>query len=205
MSNDKFQINEASFNLYSRELIEWNKKFNLTAVDGPQEIKTRHFLDSLSILDAIKLTDEKVLDIGSGAGFPGIPLKLVCPGIKLTLIEATRKKVEFLEHIVKLLDIKGVNIIWGRAEQLSKEQGLKGGFDVVVARAVAKLNVLIPYSLPFLSPKGIFVAMKQENVLPEIEEAKKELIKYQAKLNEVKVVEVGGVKRSLVIFSRVVV
>ena len=109
------------FNLYLQELIEWNKKFNLTAVTDPAEIRVRHFEDSLSVLEAIDLSDQRVVDIGPGAGFPGLPLKIVRPGIKLTLVEATRKKIEFLRHLVEVLNLADVEIIWGRAEEVQKK------------------------------------------------------------------------------------
>ena len=92
---------EDRFDLYRKELIEWNRKFNLTSVADPEEIKTRHFDDSLSVLEAIDLKEQSVVDVGAGAGFPGIPLKIVSPGIKLTLIDSTQKKIKFLEHIIK--------------------------------------------------------------------------------------------------------
>ncbi|OGB89500.1 16S rRNA (guanine(527)-N(7))-methyltransferase RsmG [candidate division WOR-1 bacterium RIFCSPHIGHO2_01_FULL_53_15] len=180
------------FNLYLQELIEWNKKFNLTAVTDPAEIRVRHFEDSLSVLEAIDLSDQRVVDIGPGAGFPGLPLKIVRPGIKLTLVEATRKKIEFLRHLVEVLNLADVEIIWGRAEEVQKDKRYAGQFDVALARAVAKLPILVKYALPFLKPGGLFVAQKQAEVRSEL----------GGLPAEVKTVKVGGALRSLVVIRK---
>jgi 16S rRNA (guanine527-N7)-methyltransferase len=194
---------EEQFDLYQRELIEWNKKFNLTSVTDPKEIKTRHFDDSLSVLEAIDLQTQSVVDIGAGAGFPGIPLKIVRPGIKLTLIEATRKKVEFLDQMIKILDLKGAEAVWGRAETLSKQAEYKGKYDIAVARAVAKLPELIEYCLPFLKPGGRFIAMKQEKPEDEVKAAGKALKKYGGVVKETKKVSVGGINRKLLVIEKI--
>lgn len=196
--------NEESFNIYLHELIEWNKKFNLTSITDPAEIHTRHFEDSLSILEAVDLTNQKVVDIGPGAGFPGLPLKIVRPKIKLTLVEATRKKVEFLKHIVSVLGLTDVEIVWGRAEDIQKEKRYAGQFDVALARAVAKLPVLIGYCLPFLKVGGLFVAQKQAEVESEIADAKPALKRFGGKIIEVKMISVGGVDRDLVVIKKLV-
>ena len=188
------------FNLYLTELLEWNKKFNLTAVTDPEEIRVRHFEDSLSVLQAIDLVEEKVVDIGAGAGFPGIPLKIVRPRIKLTLIEATRKKVEFLKHLITVLALTEVEVVWGRAEELKEYHGK---YEVAVSRAVAKLPLLVKYGLPFLKAKGIFIAMKQDAVEEEIEDARKNLSQYKGKIKEIKKVKVGDLVRSLVIIEKI--
>jgi 16S rRNA (guanine527-N7)-methyltransferase len=190
------------FDIYLNELIEWNKKFNLTSVDDPSEIKVRHFEDSLSVLKAIELKDEAVLDIGPGAGFPGIPLKIVRPGIKLTMIEATRKKVEFLEHIIRELKLDNTRVIWGRAEVLGKEAKFKGRYDVVVGRAVAKLPLFVGYGMPFLKMGGILAAMKQENVEDEIDCSREVMRKNGSKLKGVIKVKVGDLTRSIVLIEK---
>ncbi|MBU0502266.1 MAG: 16S rRNA (guanine(527)-N(7))-methyltransferase RsmG, partial [Candidatus Margulisbacteria bacterium] len=109
------------FDIYLKELLEWNKKFNLTAITDAEEIRIKHFQDSLAILPHTPqlTTHASLIDIGTGAGFPGIPLKIACPDIKLTLVEATRKKTEFLKHLVKVLELKEVEVIWGRAEEVA--------------------------------------------------------------------------------------
>jgi len=175
------------FNLYLKELMEWNKKFNLTSITDPQEIKVKHFEDSLSLLKIIELKNQSIVDIGTGAGFPGIPLKIACPNIKLTLLEATRKKTEFLKHLVKVLNLKDVEIIWGRAEEKARPI-----YDIAVARAVAKMPVLVKYCLPFVKPGGLFVAYKQDQVEDEARSV-------QATIKKVKV---GDLTRSLVIVEK---
>lgn len=180
------------FEAYIKELIEWNKKFNLTAITDPAEIKLKHFDDSLTVLQAIKLTNQSVADIGTGGGFPGIPLKIACPDIRLTLIEATRKKTEFLKHLVKVLDLKDVEIIWSRAEDIKDRQ-----FDVVVARAVAKLPQLVKWCLPLVKSGGTFVAMKGPNVEEEIDG----LEKYKVKTKKVRLPS-SGIVRTLVAIKK---
>ncbi|HTY12673.1 MAG TPA: 16S rRNA (guanine(527)-N(7))-methyltransferase RsmG [Candidatus Omnitrophota bacterium] len=192
---------EKLFEVYLHELIEWNNKFNLTSVTDPEEIKVRHFEDSLSVLQAIDLKDESVADVGAGAGFPGIPLKIVRPGIRLTLIEATRKKVDFLKHLIKKLGLD-VEVVWGRAEELAKDAKYKGKFDVVVSRAVAKLPDLAGYCIPLLKKGGVFAAMKQDDVVKELEQAKEKLDGLSAKVKAVKKATVGGIVRSIVLIEK---
>lgn len=191
------------FDRYAEELIEWNKKFNLTAVTTPEKIKSRHFEDSLSILEVVDLQDQKVVDIGAGAGFPGIPLKIARPNISLTLIDSTQKKINFLNHIIQTLDLKKTQAIWGRAEDLSKEKKYNGQYDIALARAVAKLPDLLKYCMPFLKVGGVFIAQKQFEIEDEIKSAKHALRKYEGEITDVKKIEVSGVKRSLVVIKRV--
>ena len=181
------------FEVYLRELLEWNKKFNLTSITGPEEIRKKHFEDSLLLLQTIQLNNESVVDVGAGAGFPGIPLKIACPGIKLTLLEATRKKVDFLKHIIKVLDLKNTEAIWSRAENF------RGQFDLAVSRAVAKLNVLCEYCLPLVKIGGFFVAYKEEKIEDEVEEAKNAIETLGGKLRQIE----KSPQRSLVIIDKI--
>ena len=161
------------FNLYLEELSEWNKKFNLTSITDPEEIRKKHFENSLSVLQAIKLTNEAVIDVGAGAGFPGIPLKIACPEIKLTLVEATRKKTEFLQHIIRILDLKDTEVIWARAEKIAHQEKYREKFDLAVARAVAGLNTLCEFCLPFVKTGGKFIALKGQKAEAEAKAAEK--------------------------------
>ena len=157
-----------AFEIYYRELVVWNEKFNLTAITDRDQVQIKHFLDSLTCL----LADEHVMkaicqqsgtrtiDVGTGAGFPGLPIKIVCPGLRLTLLEATGKKVGFLEHIVSRLGLADVEIIGRRAEELSRDAAHRERYDLALARAVAELPVLVEYALPFCRMGGIFVAQK---------------------------------------------
>jgi 16S rRNA (guanine527-N7)-methyltransferase len=196
-------VHQEEFKIYLEELLAWNKKFNLTAITNPEEIKIKHFQDSLTLLQAIQLTNQSVIDVGAGAGFPGIPIKIVCPEIKLTLLEATRKKVDFLKHIVSTLSLQDVEIIWGRAEDVSKEK--REFFDIAVSRAVAKLSVLCEYCLPFVKVGGTFVAYKEEKMEEELEEAKNAVGILGGKFKEAKKIKLpnSDIVRTLVIIEKV--
>jgi len=197
--NESFPAPNASFlfDRYLQELLEWNKKFNLTAITSPEEIRKKHFEDSLLLLKVFSLTNQSVVDVGAGAGFPGIPLKIACPKIKLTLLEATRKKVEFLKHLIQILSLENTEAVWSRAEDYAHDH--REIFELAVSRAVAKLNVLCEYCLPLVKVGGIFVAYKEVAVENEIEEAKKAMEILGGKLKEVKKFP----ERSLVIIDKV--
>jgi len=182
--------------LYLAELIEWNKKFNLTSITDPEEIRKKHFEDSLLLLQAIQLTNESVADVGAGAGFPGIPLKIACPGIKLTLIDSVKKKVEFMQHMIKTLDLKDAEAVWSRAEDFAAKN--RERFDLAVSRAVAKLNVLCEYCLPLIKVGGFFISYKEEKVEAEVEAAGKAIETLGGKLKEIKKFPL----RSLVIIEK---
>ncbi|MEE8637698.1 MAG: 16S rRNA (guanine(527)-N(7))-methyltransferase RsmG [Candidatus Margulisiibacteriota bacterium] len=191
------------FDLYLKELLAWNKKFNLTAITDPEEIRIKHFEDSLTILQTIKLTNQSVIDVGTGAGFPGIPLKIVCPELKLTLLEATQKKVEFLKHIVSVLNLQDVEIFWERAEEIVKNK--RESFDIALSRAVAKLNVLCEYCLPLVKIGGMFIAYKEKEIEKEVEESKNAIHILGGKIKEIKKVKLpnSDIIRSLVIIEKI--
>jgi len=191
------------FEIYSQELQKWNNKFNLTAITDPAEIKLKHFQDSLALLSVLPLTNESIVDVGAGAGFPGIPLKIACPNIKLTLIEATGKKCEFLNHLISALGLKDVIVINARAEEAIKEK--RETYDLAVSRAVAELRVLCEYCLPFVKVGGLFVAYKEEKVEAEVSAAKKALAELGGQLKEIKKVNLpdSAIVRSLVVIAKV--
>ena len=152
---------EAKFDQYKALLIEWNKKINLTAVRSPDGIERTHFLDSLSsLLIFDSLNHDTMIDIGSGAGFPAIPLKILFPSLQLTLVESIRKKADFLQLVTEHLELTGVRVLADRAENLGQDINFRQQFDWVVARAVAGLNTLVEYSLPFCRLGGQVVAFK---------------------------------------------
>lgn len=184
------------------ELLEWNKKFNLTSITDPAEIRIKHFEDSLTLLQAVELSDQSVIDIGAGAGFPGIPLKLARPGIKLTLVEATRKKTDFLKQLVSVLELKETEVLWGRAEELVKDR--RESYDIAVSRAVAKLNILSKWCLPFVKPGGLFIAYKGDEVEAEVKEAEGVIKKQGGIVKEIKKVQLPGseIIHSLVLIAK---
>lgn len=156
---------------YRDELLLWNRGANLTAITDPVEIEIRHFLDSLSVLKALDArdipSDLALLDVGTGAGFPGIPLKVILGDARLVLLEATGKKTAFLSHVVSLLGLSDTTVIHGRAEVLARDAAHRERYDVVVARAVAPLATLAELCLPFVAVGGQFVALKKGTITSE--------------------------------------
>ena len=146
---------------YLALLLEANARFNLTAVREPEEIRVRHFEDSLKLLDAADFAGKEVLDAGSGAGFPGLVLRIAQPSVKLTLLDATGKKVRFLQSVCDTLGLSGVSCVHGRAEELGHDKTYRERYDVVTARGVAALPVLCEICLPFIRLGGVFLAMKE--------------------------------------------
>jgi len=148
------------FAVYHRELLTWNTKFNLFSVRSDQDIVIKHFIDSLTLLPYIKNEAFRILDIGSGAGFPGIPLKIVLSSLKVSLLESSRKKSSFLKHVIRSLGLTDAVVINSRAESVMEDATYSGCFEVVTSRATVKLPVLLRMSAFFLAPNGILIAMK---------------------------------------------
>ena len=172
----------AAFRTYSRELLEWNQRINLTAITDEREVETRHFLDSLTCLLALAprhadgtldpdAVSGSAVDVGAGAGFPGLPLAIVCPGLRVTLIESVGKKGRFLEHTVAALGLANATVVVGRAEDLARHPRQRDRHDYALARALAPLPVLLEYCLPFLRPGGLLVAPKKGDVDDELRAA----------------------------------
>lgn len=162
------------FIAYLERLKIWSHRVGLTSVRYDEEIIIKHFLDSLTCLAGVQLTiGMKVIDVGSGAGFPGVPLRIYQPGIKLTLLDANHKRTAFLEDICKKLSLSEVEIIWGRAEEYGQNVQYREGFDVAVSRAVASMNVLCEYCLPFLKIGGKAILQKGRDVNNELKESEK--------------------------------
>lgn len=153
---------------YRDELLDWNTRVNLTAITKPEEVLVKHFLDSLALLLAYDRPAARLLDIGTGAGFPGIPLKIVRPEWQVTLLEATGKKVAFLRHIIETLQLKNIVAMQGRAEELAHKRGYRAAFDLVTARAVAALPTLLEYCAPFCRVGGEIVLPKKGDLAAEL-------------------------------------
>jgi 16S rRNA (guanine527-N7)-methyltransferase len=161
-----------AFQVYSDELVAWNERANLTAITGAEAIEVKHFLDSLTCLQALPQGDGLlVLDVGSGAGFPGLPLKIVRPDLRLSLLESVGKKVSFLQHMVQRLGLADVQILQGRAEDYGRQPEQRERYDVVFARAVAELRVLVELTLPFCRVGGVVIAQKRAGIDEEMRSA----------------------------------
>lgn len=161
------------FKVYSEMLVEWNKKMNLTNITEENEIITKHFLDSVSCVQSgIEFSGKKTIDVGTGAGFPGVPLKIAIPEIKLTLLDSLNKRVMFLNELMNKLGLE-CEIIHGRAEDYGKKHGYRESYDIVLSRAVANLSVLVEYTIPFAKNGGYLICQKGPGIFNETEEAKK--------------------------------
>jgi 16S rRNA (guanine527-N7)-methyltransferase len=195
-----------SFATYEKELLEWNSKFNLTAIRDVESIRTKHFLDSLSCVLAWKSTSpNRLIDVGTGAGFPGIPLKIIYPTLKLTLVESVGKKARFCEHMVRLLALEQVEVIQARAEDLGQDTRHREKYDWAVARAVANLNVLSEYLMPFVRVGGTVLAQKGESGPAEAQSAEGAMKILGGKLKQLIPVHLPGVAddRYLILIGKV--
>jgi len=158
---------------YQLELLDWNTRVNLTSITNPEEVMIKHFLDSLSLLMAFDAPEARLLDIGTGAGFPGLPLKIVRPQWQLLLLEATGKKVAFLQHLIETLQLKDVVAVNGRAEDLAHKAEYRGSFDVATARAVTSLPALLEYAAPFCRLGGLLIFPKKGDLTEELARGKR--------------------------------
>lgn len=147
------------FAIHAIELMKWNQKTNLTAITDPFEIAVKHFLDSIVPVKIIP-SNASLLDIGTGGGFPGIPLKIILPSLSVTMIDASRKKVSFLKHIIRTLGLKNIDALHIRAEEFANKPGVKKKFDVIISRALSSMTSFAMTALPFLNKEGAIIAMR---------------------------------------------
>ncbi len=174
------------FMMYKSLLQEWNEKMNLTAITEDREVMTKHFLDCMTIQKAIDMNTQKtVIDIGTGAGFPGLVIKIAFPHLEVTLVDALKKRLTFLEEVINQLGLKGIKCVHSRAEDLGKNKDYREGFDICASRAVANLAVLSEYTLPFVKVDGYLMALKGQKIEEELEQGKKAIQILGGELEEV--------------------
>jgi 16S rRNA (guanine527-N7)-methyltransferase len=191
---------------YEHELMEWNQRFNLTAIRDVESVRTKHFLDSLSCVLAWKGNPpHRLVDVGTGAGFPGLPLKIIYPDMQLTLVESVGKKARFCEHIVQTLGLENVQVLPLRAEDFGQKPEHREAYDWAVGRAVANMNVLSEYLLPLVKVGGHMLAQKGENAAEEVHSAKKAIKTLGGRLKELIPIRLPGVpeERYLVVVEKV--
>jgi len=192
------------FEKYQELLLNWNEKINLTAITEENDIITKHFVDSLYCLKYIKEND-KIIDVGTGAGFPGVPIKIVSHETSLTLLDSLNKRIVYLNDVIENLELKNVETIHGRAEELGIKPEYREKFDVVTARAVANMKVLVEYCLPFAKVGGKFICMKGSEYRDELEEAKAHIGNLGGKISDVCEVILPGtdIKHTIIIIEKI--
>jgi 16S rRNA (guanine527-N7)-methyltransferase len=194
----------AQFAHYADRLIEWNRRFNLTSIADPRDIVIKHFLDSLSTLRSIPPQARRVIDVGAGAGLPGIPIKLARPNVALTLLEATRKKCAFLEAMVAELELAYTSVVNARAEEAGRNRAYREHYDVAIARAVADLPALAEYLLPLVKLGGVAIAQKSREAQAELDRADTAILLLGGLSMDVVPVQVPGLndERSLIVIEK---
>lgn len=192
------------FYKYMELLLEWNEKINLTAITEQNEIIQKHFVDSLTICKYIK-DNSKIIDVGTGAGFPGIPLKIFNSSYDITLLDSLNKRLVYLNEVIEKLDLAKIKTVHNRAEDAGKNNKYREQFDVAVSRAVAPLNVLVEYLLPFVKENGCCICMKGSNVKEEIEMAKKAIKLLGGKIEQINEFNLpnSDIKRTIIIIKKV--
>lgn len=196
----------SQFRLYYEQLVEWNEKVNLTAITKKEDVFEKHFFDSISLsfFHSFENKETTLCDVGAGAGFPSIPLKVCFPQLKITIIDSLKKRITFLEHLVEHLHLTDVNLLHGRAEDFGQQKNHRESYDIVTARAVAKMNVLAEFCLPLVKKGGLFIAMKGPQITKEMEEAQKAIQRFggELKREEKFALPIENSERSIVFISK---
>lgn len=206
VKNLKINISEKEIDLfykYMNLLIEWNEKINLTAITDEKDIILKHFIDSLTINNYIK-EKNNILDIGTGAGFPGIPLKIINPESNFILVDSLNKRINFLEEVKDKLQLEKLYLIHSRAEDLAKDINYREMADIVVSRAVSNMRVLVEYMLPFVKVSGVCICMKGPNIKQELDEAKKAIEILGGKIEKIENINLdNNLERNIIIVRKI--
>lgn len=190
---------------YYEILISWNSMINLTSITDFIEVIHKHFIDSLSIVKTVRPVDEKIIDVGTGAGFPGIPIKIAFPDTKVVLMDSLRKRIKFLDEVIKNLNLKNIDAVHGRAEDLGRNASYRETFDLCTSRAVAKLSVLSEYCIPFVKLEGKFISYKSGDIVEELKEAENAIRIMGGAVKEKKEFKLPetDIKRSLIVIEKI--
>ena len=210
LEQESYPIDAVKMEQYNRYLLllqEWNNKINLTAITEEDEVYLKHFYDSLTLARFVDLNKPnlKLCDVGSGAGFPSIPLKILFPEIEITIVDSLKKRIRFLEILVEELALENVDLVHARAEDFGQKDEFRSAFDVVTARAVARLSVLAEFCLPITKEKGVFAAMKGSQGEEELEDSKKALKTLGGRLRTIETFELpeDAGERSILLIDKV--
>lgn len=205
LSNNNIYLKDLAyekFYKYMKEIIEWNDKINVTAIIDEKEFLVKHFIDSLTVCSFLE--DKKsLIDIGTGAGFPGVPLRIAIPKLKVTLIDSVNKKLNVIRDCTKKIDLNDIEIIHTRAEELSIQNAYREKFDYATTRAVSRLNTIAEYMLPFVKVGGKAICMKGPNIKEELEESSKAISILGGKIEKIETIFIDGeFERNIVVISK---
>lgn len=192
------------FHKYMEMLVEWNERMNLTAITEPVDIIDKHFIDSITIEKYLK-KGAKVIDVGTGAGFPGVPLGIIREDLNITLMDSLNKRINFLDEVIRVNKLLNIDTVHSRAEELSRDSDFRAKYDVVTSRAVASLNVLLEYMIPFAKVGGYCVCMKGSNIDDELENSKKALEVLNAKIEKIDTFKLPGNEygRNIIVIKKI--